>query len=340
MRVSTDGTFHGLRASHLCRAACRVPVDPGPFNRRLLALHPVINYRPYITASPDVFPPGHPGYDQGVAADLQIPQALRNEIEDWIDQFKTHFRHLGDRPVDQPVWTNGFDEMDWLDRGHALAERLGQHFPEHFVFCCAEQYVVCELAADQLGYVCAVTGQFRREHGWRMPGNEPDPDVPGTLKLMPEYGVEWGLWDGWLPYHQPPRLRTGPGPGGFPTPRSLGLTSQLEDRLRQWNEEWHRGFLGYGRDDDGASADLGLPNGGFALPEWADDVDPVAWYREGHAIAASLADQLPGVTVRLRAIRYVCAPRFLHLTKVFGDDEFFTPLSRRRSIMATATGYD
>lgn len=230
--------------------------------------------------------------------------------------------------------------MDWLDRGHALAERLGQHFPEHFVFCCAEQYVVCELAADQLGYVCAVTGQFRREHGWRMPGNEPDPDVPGTLKLMPEYGVEWGLWDGWLPYHQPPRLRTGPGPGGFPTPRSLGLTSQLEDRLRQWNEEWHRGFLGYGRDDDGASADLGLPNGGFALPEWADDVDPVAWYREGHAIAASLADQLPGVTVRLRAIRYVCAPRFLHLTKVFGDDEFFTPLSRRRSIMATATGYN
>lgn len=130
------------------------------------------------------------------------------------------------------------------------------------------------------------------------------------------------------------------GSRGFPTPRSLGLTSQLEDRLRQWNEEWHRGFLGYGRDDDGASADLGLPNGGFALPEWADDVDPVAWYREGHAIAASLADQLPGVTVRLRAIRYVCAPRFLHLTKVFGDDEFFTPLSRRRSIMATATGYN
>lgn len=53
---------------------------------------------------------------QGVAADLQIPQALRNEIEDWIDQFKTHFRHLGDRPVDQPVWTNGFDEPHWIPR--------------------------------------------------------------------------------------------------------------------------------------------------------------------------------------------------------------------------------
>ncbi|MFD2395262.1 hypothetical protein ACFSSF_17645 [Dietzia aerolata] len=196
MRVSPDGTFHELRASHLCRAACRVPVDLGPFNRRILALHPVINYRPYISASPDVFPPGHPGYDQGVAADLQIPQALRNEIEDWIGQFKTNFRHLGDRPVDQPVWADGFDEMAWLDRGHALAERLGEHFPEHFVFCCAEKYVVCELAADQLGYVCALTGQITREDGWRMPGNEPDPDVPGALKLMPEYGVKWGLGAG------------------------------------------------------------------------------------------------------------------------------------------------
>ena len=95
MRVSPDGTFHGLRESHLCRAASRVPADPGPLDRPLVALHPVINYRPYISASPDVFPPGHPGYDQGVAADLQIPQVLRDDIEGWISQFKTHFRHFG-----------------------------------------------------------------------------------------------------------------------------------------------------------------------------------------------------------------------------------------------------
>ena len=146
---------------------------------------------------------------------------------------------------------------------------------------------------------------------------------------MPEYGVEWGISSGDLPYHQPPRLRTSPGPVGFPTPRSLGLTSHLEDRIWRWNEDWRHGFIAYGRDDDGTGAALGLPNGGFDLPEWADDVDPVTWYREGRAIATQLADELPGVAVRLDAISYLCAPRFHHLTRIFGDDEFFTPLSRQ-----------
>lgn len=332
MRVSPDGTFHGLRPSHLCRAACRMQADPAPPRPLLaLALHPVIDYRPYIMASPDVFPPGHHGYDQGVAADLQIPANLRARIERWIDEFKENFLHLGDRPVDQPVWREGFDEMAWLDRGHALAEVLAEHYPEHFVFCCAEKYVVCELAADQLGYVCGLTGPFRREQGWRMPGNEPDPDVPAGLRLMPEYGVEWGLWAGGLPYHQPPRLLTSPGPVGFATPRSLGLTAELEVRLRRWNDDWRRGFIDYATESpasatvaDPVGADLGLPGYGFGLPRWGDGVDPAAWYREGRAIAARLAAELPGVTVRLAAVRYVCAQRFLHATRIY-DDEFFIP---------------
>ena len=323
MRVSLDGTFHGLRASHLCRAACRVSADPGPA-RPHIALHPVIDYRPYISGSPDVFPPGHPGYDQGVAADLQIPEALQGQIEDWIAGFTDNFLHLGDRPVDQPVWRCGFDEIAWLDRGHELAERLGEQYPEHFVFCCAEKYVVCELVADQLGYVCALTGQFTRKRGWRMPGNEPDPDVPAELKLMPEYGVEWGLWARDLPYHQPPRLLTGPGPAGFATPRSLGLTSELEERLRRWNDDWRHGFVDYGSDRDDEGTALGLPVGGWGLPRWGDGVDPTAWYREGRAIAARLAEELPGVRVRLAAVRYVCAPRFRHVAKILDDDEFFT----------------
>lgn len=330
MRVSPDGTFHGLRPSHLCRAACRAPadlgLDPG-LGRRAVALHPVIDYRPYIAASPDVFPAGHPGYDQGVAGDLEIPAELQAEIEAWIGEFTEHFLHLGDRPVDQPVWSDGFDEMAWLDRGHELAERMAEHFPEHFVFCCAEKYVVCELAADQLDYVCALTGQFKRERGWRMPGNEPDPDVPAELKLMPEYGVEWGLWAGKLPYHQPPRLLTSPGPVGFATPRSLDLTAELEERLRRWNEDWRRGFVDYSSDGEDTGRDLGLPGYGYGVPRWSADVNPTAWYREGRAIAACLADELPGVTVRLAAIRYVCAPRFLHATKIFDDDEFFIPAS-------------
>ena len=331
MRVSPDGTFHGLRPSHLCRAACRMQADPAP-PRPFLALHPVIDYRPYIMASPDVFPPGHPGYDQGVAADLQIPADLRAQIETWIDEFKENFLHLGDRPVDQPVWREGFDEMAWLDRGHGLADALAEHYPEHFVFCCAEKYVVCELAADQLGYVCGLTGWVERGDGWRMPGNEPDPDVPSGLRLMPEYGVEWGLWAGGLPYHQPPRLLTSPGPVGFATPRSLGLTAELEVRLRRWNDDWRRGFIDYATESpasatvaDPVGADLGLPGYGFGLPRWGDGVDPAAWYREGRAIAARLAAELPGVTVRLAAVRYVCAPRFLHATRIYDDDEFFIP---------------
>lgn len=105
MRVSPDGTFHGLRPSHGCQTACWVSADPGALERRHVALHPVIDYRPYISASPDVFPPGHSGYDQGVAADLQIPTKLRDQIDEWVDQFKNHFLHLGDRPVDQPEWS-------------------------------------------------------------------------------------------------------------------------------------------------------------------------------------------------------------------------------------------
>lgn len=326
MRVSPDGTFHGLRASHLCRAACRVEVDPGPMERRYVALHPVVDYRPYISASPDVFPPGHPGYDQGVSADLQIPEALRNQIEDWVSQFRDNFLHAGDRPVDQPVWSDGFDEMAWLDRGHALAEHLGEHYPEHFVFCCAEKYVVCEIAADQLGYVCALTGLVEREFGWRMPGNEPDPDPTAELKLMPEYGVEWGIWAGWLPYYETPRLRSKSGIARFSSPRSLGLTADLEERLRRWNEDWRRGFIDYNSDGLDTGSDLGLPNYGYGLPRWSDDVNPAIWYGEGLAIAAQLADELPGVKVRLAAIRYVCAPWFLHLTEIFDDDEFFTPV--------------
>lgn len=55
-------------------------------------------------------------------------------------------------------------------------------------------------------------------------------------------------------------------------------------------------------------------------------MNPAIWYGEGLAIAAQLADELPGVKVRLAAIRYVCAPWFLHLTEIFDDDEFFTPV--------------
>ncbi|MBB1058611.1 hypothetical protein G6020_14730 [Dietzia sp. B19] len=174
-----------------------------------------------------------------------------------------------------------------------------------------------------------MTGQHTREVGWRMPGNKPDPDPTGELRLMPEYGVEWGLWAGWLPYYEPPRLRSSPGPVGFSTPRSLGLTADLEERLRRWNEDWRRGFVDYSTDGRDAGSELGFPGYGYGVPRWSDAVNPATWYGEGLAIAAQLADELPGVKVRLAAISYVCAPRFLLLTRIFDDDEFFTPVEVR-----------
>lgn len=271
-------------------------------------LHPRHDYRPYLFGDPTLFPPGHTGYDQGVAADLDIPDALRDDIESWIAEWKENFLHLGDRPVDQPVWQDGYDEVAWLRRGDALAERLEAELPDTVAFCGAWEYVVCELAAEQLDYVHPLRGTFVRQDGWRMPGNEPDPDAVPTLRLMPEYGVTWGLWAGRLPYYQPPRLLD--GFMEFATPRSLGLSAELGDRILRWNDDWRRGFVDYGRDDDEGAA-LGLPGYGYGVPIWGDDVDPVAWYREGLAIAEQLAEELPGVEIELVAIRNVCAPRFV-----------------------------
>lgn len=294
--------------SHGSRAAWRLQEEPGLAERPRLCLSPKLDYRPYLFGHHSFFPVGHPGYDQGVAADLDIPQVLADEIEAWIAEWKDTFLHLGDRPVDQPVWRDGVDETAWIDRGHALADRLEAHLPGSAVFCTAEQYVLCELAAEQLDYVHPLRGAYERETGWRMPGNEPDPDETPRLRLMPEYGVTWGLWAGRLPYYQAPRLRD--GFMAFSTPRSLGLSADLEARILRWNDDWRRGFSSYGSGagDDGAA--LGLDGYGYAIPEWTG-VDPVAWYREGLAIAERLAEELPGVEVELAAIRNVCSPRFL-----------------------------
>src|SRR5699024_9151694 len=255
-----------IPSAHACLTGRNDPRAPSvaPVSRRMPAVRGAGPGRSPVTgAASHRAPPGHrlpalhhrvprclpsrsPRVRPGSGADLQIPAQLRDQIETGHGQFTGNFLRLGDRPVDQPVWAGGFDEMAWLDRGHDLAERLGEHYPEHFVFCCAEKYVVCEIAADQLGYVCALTGLHKRQAGWRMPGNEPDPDVPAAMRLMPEYGVEWGIWAGKLPYHQTPRLRSSSGPVGFATPRSLGLTAELEERLRRWNDDWRRGFVDYG----------------------------------------------------------------------------------------------
>lgn len=321
--------------SHGSRAAWRLQQDSDLAALPRLCLSPKLDYRPYLFGSPDVFPAGHPGHDQGVAADLDIPDGLRDDLETWIGEWREGFLHHGDRPVDQPVWRDGFDEADWLERGHALADRLEEHLPGHAVFCTAEEYVVCELAAEQLDYVHPLRGDYMRETGWRMPGNEPDPDEPARLRLMPEYGVTWGLWAGRLPYYQPPRLKD--GFMSFATPRSLGLSTDLEDRLLSWNDDWRRGFVSYGDNDDGGGGELGLRGGGYGVPVWADEVDPVAWYREGLALANQLAEQLPGVEVSLAAIRNVCSPRQLmqdHTSRLRRQapatfsDTFFVPVDR------------
>lgn len=307
--------------SHGSRAAWRLQEEPGLASLPRLCLSPVQYYEAHLFGSPSAFPPGHRRHDQGVAADLDLPGDLRDDIEAWIDEWKENFVHLGDRPVDQPVWREGFDELAWLDRGHELADRLEVSLTGTAVFCTAERYVVCELAADQLDYVHPLRGDYVRTEGWRAPGNGPDPDRTPTIRLMPEYGVTWGLWAGRLPYYQPPRLRD--GFMDFATPRSLGLTADLESRILRWNDDWRRGFADYGSSVDDSGAALGLLGYGYGVPVWTDGVDPVDWYREGLAIARRLAEELPGVEVELVAIRNVCSARLVmqdHTSHLRGQD--------------------
>ncbi|MGX1595767.1 hypothetical protein ACWIDS_01670 [Dietzia maris] len=175
--------------SHGSRAAWRLQEEPGLASLPRLCLSPVQYYGAYLFGSSSAFPPGHRRHDQGVAADLDIPGELRDDLEGWIEEWEENFVHLGDRPVDQPVWREGFDEMAWLDRGHELADRLEVSLPGTAVFCTAERYVLCELAAEQLDYVHPLRGDYVRTEGWRTPGNGPDPDRTPTIRLMPEYGV-------------------------------------------------------------------------------------------------------------------------------------------------------
>lgn len=212
MRVSPDGTFHGLRPSQGCRAACRIPGDPGLLNSRFVLLSPVADARTYISASPDLLPPGHRGGIHAVAADLQMTEALRSRIEEWISQFTDNFLHSADRPIDQPVWREGFDEAAWLERGHDLAGQLGEQYPEHLVCCCTEKLVVCEIASEQLQYACLLTGQYAREFGDRMPGSEPDPDVPRGVRIAPEYGLKWEIVGRSVALLPAPEIA---GPAGF-----------------------------------------------------------------------------------------------------------------------------
>lgn len=139
---------------------------------------------------------------------------------------------------------------------------------------------------------------------------------------MSEDRVERGIWAGWLPYYEPPRLRSSSGPARFSSPHSLGLTADLEERLRRWNDDWRRGFVDYSSDGRDAGSGLELPGYGYGVPRWSDGVKPAAWYGEGRAIAAQLADELAGVKVSLAAIRYVCAPQFLTLTRISTTTSF------------------
>lgn len=88
------------------------------------------------------------GYNQGVAADLQIPAALQDLIEDWIGEFKNNFLDLGDRPVDQPVWRDGSDIAGEMQTGvwgalilSPVQERVDEHV-SHAVHAVGSRIVV------------------------------------------------------------------------------------------------------------------------------------------------------------------------------------------------------
>lgn len=106
-----------------------------------------------------------------------------------------------------------------------------------------------------------------------------------VISLLPEFGVEWGIWGGLEDGAFEHRTE-------FITPDELGLNGSLSRRLRKWNDDW----LDYYLFEEGEG-----PLG------WDANFDLNAWIREGLLIAREIELQTT-FTVNRRFLSYLKVP--------------------------------
>ena len=107
----------------------------------------------------------------------------------------------------------------------------------------------------------------------------------GVISLLPDSGVEWGIWGG---------LEKGAleHRDTFATPYELGFSAELAQRLRKWNDDWQDYFLF---------------EEGEGVIGWDGNFDLNAWIREGLLIARDIEMQTT-FTVDRRFLSYLKVP--------------------------------
>lgn len=109
--------------------------------------------------------------------------------------------------------------------------------------------------------------------------------VRNIISLLPEYGMEWGLW-----CDNPPI----PANRGWDlTPRNFMFSRGLEDRLHDWVESWRKNYA----DAPEEQAET-----------WKLGFDKYAWVLEGDALSREIESESHGYKVRRDYRIYLKSP--------------------------------
>ncbi|KAB3523161.1 hypothetical protein GC425_02455 [Corynebacterium sp. zg254] len=111
-----------------------------------------------------------------------------------------------------------------------------------------------------------------------------------VINLSPEWGVEWGIWGGQTKEEELNSQE-------FASPRSLGLSPGLTQRLKDWNRAWLDNYVG--PDRKFVEGHHSNNKRGFS-----EDLDLDGWIREGFIIAQNL-ERETGYGVRLGFTSYL-----------------------------------
>ncbi|AHI21302.1 hypothetical protein CCASEI_13770 [Corynebacterium casei LMG S-19264] len=109
--------------------------------------------------------------------------------------------------------------------------------------------------------------------------------VKNIISLLPEYGMEWGLWCDNPPI---PTYRGWP-----PTPRNFMFSKGLEERLYDWLESWRNNYA------DGPEEQA---------ETWKQGFDKYAWAQEGDALSREIEAECHGYKVRRDYEIYLKSP--------------------------------